>query len=33
MKKQEKFVNIFDLSVSKLLFDFVNNEILRGTVF
>ena len=31
MKKQEKFVNIFDLSVSKLLFDFVNNEILRGT--
>ena len=31
MKKQEKFVNIFDLSVSKLLFDFVNNELLRGT--
>ena len=31
MKKKEKFVNIFDLSVSKLLFDFVNNEILRGT--
>ena len=31
MKKQEKFVNIFDLSVSKLLFDFVNNEILHGT--
>tara|TARA_B100000424_G_C22526296_1_gene301535 strand:+ start:102 stop:332 length:231 start_codon:yes stop_codon:yes gene_type:complete len=31
MKKQEKFVKIFDLSVSKILFDFVNNEILRGT--
>ena len=31
MEKKEKFVNIFDLSVSKLLFDFVNNEILSGT--
>ena len=31
MKKQEKFVKIFELSVSKILFDFVNNEVLRGT--
>ncbi len=31
MKKQEKFIKICDLSVSKLLFDFVNNEVLRGT--
>ena len=31
MKKKEKFVKIFDLSVSKVLFDFVNNEVLRGT--
>ena len=31
MKKQEKFVKIFELSVSKILFDFINNEILRGT--
>jgi len=31
MKKQEKFIKIYDLSVSKLLFDFVNNEVLRGT--
>ena len=31
MKKQEKFIKIFDLSVSKILFDFVNNEVLRGT--
>ena len=31
MKKQEKFVKIFELSVSKILFDFVNNEVLKGT--
>ena len=31
MKKSEKFVKIFELSVSKILFDFVNNEVLRGT--
>ena len=31
MKKQEKFVKIFELSVSKILFDFVNKEVLRGT--
>ena len=31
MKKREKFVKIFELSVSKILFDFVNNEVLRGT--
>ena len=31
MKKQEKFIKIFDLSVSKILFDFVNNEVLKGT--
>ena len=31
MKKQEKFVKIFELSVSKILFDFINNEVLRGT--
>ncbi len=31
MKKHEKFVKIYDLSVSKLLFDFVNKEVLRGT--
>ena len=31
MKKQEKFVKIFELLVSKILFDFINNEVLRGT--
>ena len=31
MKKQEKFVKIFELSVSKILFDFINNEVLKGT--
>ena len=31
MKKQEKFIKIFDLSVSKILFDFVNNQVLRDT--
>ena len=31
MKKQEKFVKIFELSVSKILYDFINSEILRGT--
>ena len=31
MKKQEKFIKIFELSVSKILFDFVNNEVLKGT--
>ncbi len=31
MKKREKFVQIFELSVSKVLFDFINNEVLRGT--
>ena len=30
MKKQEKFIKIFDLSVSKILFDFVNNEVIPG---
>ncbi len=31
MKKQEKFIKIFGLSVSKTLFDFLNNEVLPGT--
>ena len=31
MKKKEKFVKIFDLSVSKILFEFVNKEVLKGT--
>ncbi len=31
MKKKEKFVKIFDLSVSKILFEFVNREVLKGT--
>jgi malate synthase len=30
MKKKEKFVKINDLSVSKILFDFINNELLKG---
>ncbi len=31
MKKREKFIKISDLSVSKLLLDFVNKELLPGT--
>ena len=31
MKKKEKFIKISDLSVSKLLLDFVNKELLPGT--
>ena len=30
MKKKEQFVKIKNLSVSKVLFDFINNELLRG---
>ncbi|MFL2886489.1 MAG: malate synthase G [Candidatus Pelagibacter sp.] len=30
MKKKEKYINIKDLSVSKILFDFVNKELLKG---
>ena len=29
--KTRKFIKIFELSVSKILFDFVNNEVLKGT--
>ena len=31
MKKKEKFVKIYDLSVSNVLLNFVNNELLLGT--
>ena len=31
MKKREKFIKISDLSVSKLLLDFINKELLPGT--
>ena len=31
MKKKEQFVKIYDLSVSKVLLSFVNNELLKGT--
>ncbi len=31
MKKKEKFIEICDLSVSKILLDFINNELLPGT--
>ncbi len=31
MRKKEKFVKILDLSVSKVLLTFINNELLRGT--
>ena len=31
MKKIEKFEKIFDLSVSKVLFQFINKELLPGT--
>ena len=30
MKKKEQFVKIKNLSVSKVLFDFINNELLKG---
>ena len=30
MKKKEQFVKIKNLSVSKLLFDFINNELFKG---
>ena len=30
MKKKEQFVKIKNLSVSKILFDFINNELLKG---
>ncbi len=31
MKKKEKFIKIYDLSVSEILFKFVNKELLKGT--
>ena len=31
MRKKEKFIKVFNLSVSELLYDFINNEILQGT--
>ncbi len=31
MKKKEQFIKIYDLSVSKILYKFVNNELLPGT--
>ena len=31
MKKKEKFLNIFDLSVSNVLVNFINKELLPGT--
>ena len=31
MKKKEKFIKICDLSVSKVLLDFINKELLPGT--
>jgi len=30
MKKKEKYIKIKNLSVSKILFDFINNELLKG---
>ena len=30
MKKKEQFVKIKNLSVSKILFDFINNELFKG---
>ena len=30
MKKKEQFVKIKNLSVSKVLFDFINDELLKG---
>ena len=31
MKKKEQFIKIFDLSVSKVLYEFINKELLPGT--
>ncbi len=31
MKKKEKFIKIYDLSVSKVILDFINKELLPGT--
>ena len=31
MKKKEKYIKIQNFSVSKILFDFINNELLKGT--
>ena len=31
MKKKEKFIKICDLSVSKVLINFINKELLPGT--
>ena len=31
MKKKEKFVKISNYRVSKILYEFINNEILKGT--
>ena len=30
MKKKERYIRIKNLSVSKTLFDFINNELLKG---
>ena len=30
MKKKEQYIKIENLSVSKVLFDFINNELLKG---
>jgi len=30
MKNKEQYIRIKDLSVSKVLFDFINNELLKG---
>ena len=30
MKKKEQYIKIKNLSVSKILFDFINNELLKG---
>ena len=30
MKKKEQFIKIKNLSVSKILFNFINNELLKG---
>ena len=30
MKKKEQYIKIKSLSVSKILFDFINNELLKG---
>ncbi len=31
MKKKEEYIKIQNFSVSKILFDFINNELLKGT--